>query len=227
MRSKSILTVGIVDDNRVRSCMIAAMIDKQPGMRCVAATADDAQPVVHAGPQVLLLDAARRDEEPLDVVAAMRDAMPDAKIVMIDFVAPPSGITEFVKAGVAAFLLKDADFDELIATIRAVAEGETVLPTPLTASFFSEIASRSRGIRSKAHHGATREQARMTAREQDIVELIGAGLNTREIAARLNIATHTVRTHVGSVLKKLELHTRLQIAAYAAARGMTDTTHVA
>jgi DNA-binding NarL/FixJ family response regulator len=226
MRSKSILTVGIVDDNRVRSGMIAAMIDKQPGMRGVAATADDAQQVVEADPRVLLLDAARRDEEPLDVVSAMKDAMPHAKIVMIDFVAPPSGITEFVKAGVTAFLLKDADVDELITTIRAVAEGETVLPTPLTASFFSEIANRSRSMRTTPHRG-TREQARMTAREQDIVELIGAGLNTREIASRLNIATHTVRTHVGSVLKKLELHTRLQIAAYAAARGMTDTTHLA
>ncbi len=227
MRSKSILTVGIVDDNRVRSGMIAAMIDKQPGMRGVAATADDAQQVVESNPRVLLLDAARRDEEPLAVVAAMKDAMPQAKIVMIDFVAPPSGITEFVKAGVTAFLLKDADFGELITTIRAVAEGETVLPTPLTASFFSEIANRSRGGRTTPHRGGTREQARMTAREQDIVELIGAGLNTREIASRLNIATHTVRTHVGSVLKKLELHTRLQIAAYAAARGMTDTTHLA
>jgi two-component system nitrate/nitrite response regulator NarL len=226
MRYKSILTVGIVDDNRVRSSMIAAMIDKQPGMRGVAAASDDAQDVVRACPQVLLLDAARRDEDPLDIVAAMRDAVPHAKIVMIDFVAPPSGITEFVKAGVAAFLLKDADFDELITTIRAVAEGETVLPTPLTASFFSEIANRSRNTRTTPHRGTTREQARMTAREQDIVELIGAGLNTREIAARLNIATHTVRTHVGSVLKKLELHTRLQIAAYAAARGMTDASHV-
>jgi two-component system, NarL family, nitrate/nitrite response regulator NarL len=227
MRSKSILTVGIVDDNRVRSCMIATMIDQQPGMRGVASTADDMQKVVDADPAVLLLAAAHRDEEPLDVVAAMKDAMPYAKIVIIDFVAPPSGITEFVTAGVAAFLLQDADFDELITTIRAVAQGETVLPTPLTASFFSEIASRSRGLRSKPNRDATREQARMTAREQDIVELIGAGLNTREIAARLNIATHTVRTHVGSVLKKLELHTRLQIAAYAAARGMTDTTHLA
>jgi two-component system nitrate/nitrite response regulator NarL len=58
------------------------------------------------------------------------------------------------------------------------------------------------------------EAVRMTPREREVIELIGAGLSNKEIAQRLNIATHTVKSHVRNVMEKLALHTRLQIAAY-------------
>ena len=58
------------------------------------------------------------------------------------------------------------------------------------------------------------EDVRMTRREREVVGLIGEGLSNKEIAKRLNIATHTVKSHVRNVMEKLTLHTRLQIAAY-------------
>jgi DNA-binding NarL/FixJ family response regulator len=81
----------------------------------------------------------------------------------------------------------------------------------MTSSLFSQIASDA-VVKSRA---MAIDSVRMTAREKEVVGLIGEGLSNKEIASRLNIATHTVKSHVRNVMEKLALHTRLQIAAFA------------
>lgn len=97
-----------------------------------------------------------------------------------------------------------------MATIRSVGGGDKVLPPRMTQSLFSQIA---RVVEST---GPARviEDVRMTPREREVIELIGEGLSNKEIAERLDIASHTVKSHVRNVMDKLALHTRLQIAAY-------------
>jgi len=145
------------------------------------------------------------------VATSIRDAAPTAKVVMMDLIPVNGEIIEFVNAGVCGFVLKDATFEEFVATIRAVAAGEKVLPPRLTESLFSQIAQEVDG-RGREH---VLEDVRMTRREREVIELIGEGLSNKEIAQRLNIATHTVKSHVRNVMEKLALHTRLQIAAYS------------
>jgi DNA-binding NarL/FixJ family response regulator len=117
---------------------------------------------------------------------------------------------------VSGFVLKDATFDEFVSTIRAVAGGAKVLPSRMTDSLFSQIAKTAdtRSVRDT-------EDVRMTRREREVIELIGEGLSNKEIAQRLNIATHTVKSHVRNVMEKLALHTRLQIAAFAHREGLS------
>jgi DNA-binding NarL/FixJ family response regulator len=92
-----------------------------------------------------------------------------------------------------------------------VAGGARVLPPRMTDSLFSQIAQAAlqRGV------SVALEAVRMTQREREVIELIGAGMSNKEIATQLNIATDTVKTHVRNVMEKLALRTRLQIAAYA------------
>ena len=116
-----------------------------------------------------------------------------------------------MNAGVSGFILKDATFEDLVRTIRSVAQGEHVLPPQMTSTLFSQIA-REAVVRGRAD---AMESVRMTSREREVVDLIGEGLSNKEIAARLIIATHTVKSHVRNVMEKLTLHTRLQIAAFA------------
>jgi DNA-binding NarL/FixJ family response regulator len=80
----------------------------------------------------------------------------------------------------------------------------------MTESLFSQIAMAA-GTRG---HAQVLEDVRMTRREREVIELIGEGLSNKEIAQRLNVAAHTVKSHVRNVMEKLALHTRLQIAAY-------------
>jgi DNA-binding NarL/FixJ family response regulator len=85
-----------------------------------------------------------------------------------------------------------------------------VLPPRMTQSLFSQIAM---GADARAPEQIL-EDVRMTKREREVIDLIGEGLSNKEIAQRLNIAAHTVKSHVRNVMEKLALHTRLQIAAY-------------
>jgi DNA-binding NarL/FixJ family response regulator len=172
-------------------------------------------------PQVVLLDLGLRNRNSLRLVEALTKEHPDVKVIVMDLLPSETDIIEFVRAGVSGFLLKDATFEEFVKTIRLVADGVNVLPAPLTDSLFSQI----------VNHAARREKAflasavTLTKREREITRLIADGLSNKEIAARLNLATFTVKSHVHNVLEKLALRTRLQIASFYAKEGTIAADH--
>jgi len=209
------ITVAIIDDNRLVREALTSMLGKLKDLRVVATDSADPARLVDANPRVVLLDVGLRDEDSLRVAASIRASIPDAKIIVMDLIPVNEEIVEFVNAGVSGFVLKDATFDEFVATIRSVAAGQKVLPPRMTESLFSQIASDGAG-RVGEH---SLDDVRMTRREQEVIGLIGEGLSNKEIASRLNIATHTVKSHVRNVMEKLALHTRLQIAAYSHREG--------
>ncbi|MHB0962148.1 MAG: LuxR C-terminal-related transcriptional regulator [Gemmatimonadaceae bacterium] len=211
MVPRTSITVAIIDDNRLVREALASMLGRLPDFQVLAAAAASPAFLAEASPHVVLLDVGLGEEDSLNVAASIRDAAPTAKVVMMDLIPVNGEIIEFVNAGVCGFVLKDATFEEFVATIRAVAAGEKVLPPRLTESLFSQIAQEVDG-RGREH---VLEDVRMTRREREVIELIGEGLSNKEIAQRLNIATHTVKSHVRNVMEKLALHTRLQIAAYS------------
>ena len=211
MVPSSSITVAIIDDNRLVREALASMLGRLPDFQVLAAAAASPAFLAEALPHVVLLDVGLGEEDSLNVAAAIRDAAPTAKVIMMDLIPMNGEIIEFVNAGVCGFVLKDATFEEFVATIRAVAAGQKVLPPRLTESLFSQIAQEVDG-RGREH---VLEDVRMTRREREVIELIGEGLSNKEIAQRLNIATHTVKSHVRNVMEKLALHTRLQIAAYS------------
>jgi DNA-binding NarL/FixJ family response regulator len=204
------ITVAVVDDNRLVREALAGMLDRVPDFRAVAAGVADHAFMDETKPDVVLLDVGLRDEDSLRVAAELTKYAPGAKVVVMDLIPMNEDIVQFVNAGVSGFVLKDATFDEFVATIRTVAAGGKVLPPRMTESLFSQIAmsADARG------HEQVLEEVRMTRREREVIDLIGEGLSNKEIAQRLNIAAHTVKSHVRNVMEKLALHTRLQIAAY-------------
>jgi len=205
------IRVAIVDDNRLVREALAAMLGRLPDVQVVAAASGNADVLDPATPDVLLLDAGLGDEDSLSVATAITKRRTGTKVVIMDLMPTNEDIVQFVNAGVAGFVLKDATFDEFVATIRAVAAGDKVLPPRMTETLFSQIAL---GGDARGRERVL-EDVRMTRREREVIELIGEGLSNKEIAQRLNIAAHTVKSHVRNVMEKLALHTRLQIAAFA------------
>lgn len=125
-------------------------------------------------------------------------------------VATQTNIIESVEAGASGFILKDAPVKEFLATIRSVARGINVLPPLLTGSLFSRVIEN--GL--KKGERKLMSAVRMTKREREIIALIADGMCNKEIAQQLNIATHTVKSHLHNIMEKLALHSRLQIARY-------------
>ena len=211
MTDTAAIRVAILDDNRLVREGLTALLNRISDVHVVASGGTDTAFAAGANPHVLLLDVGLRDQDSIRVATALRTEYPDAKIIVMDLIPLNEEITDFVNAGVSGFVLKDATFEEFVHTIRTVAAGGKVLPPAMTESLFAAIAKEAgaRGVE------AVLDDVRMTPRELEVIELIGEGLSNKEIAQRLNIATHTVKSHVRNVMEKLALHTRLQIAAYS------------
>jgi DNA-binding NarL/FixJ family response regulator len=209
------IRVAVLDDNRLVREVLTAMLGRVPDLQVVPLDGTDPAWKAEEWPQVLLLDVGLRDQDSLRTAAELKAAHPDAFIIVMDLLPVNEEIVEYVNAGVSGFVMKDATFDEFVATIHSVAQGVKVLPPRLTESLFEQI------LREAAAKEPARvvEEVRMTRREREVVDLIGAGLSNKELAQRLNIATHTVKSHVRNVMEKLALHTRLQIAAYSHREG--------
>jgi DNA-binding NarL/FixJ family response regulator len=212
------IALVLIDDNRLLREGIAAMIRSQPGFKVLAASADvneALQKVREAKPDVVLLDFGLEDHDSLSLTATIHGEVPAARIIVMGLMPLQEDVADFVRAGASGFLMKDASFEEFFSTIRAVAGGAEVLPRALTASLFSQITNNS----SRGSRARLLESVRLTERERQVIALLGEGLSNKEIAARMHIAVHTVKSHVHNVLEKLALHSRLEVAAFSHAAG--------
>jgi DNA-binding NarL/FixJ family response regulator len=206
------LPIALVEDIRLLRDGIVAML-RAEGLRVVAAIRngeDAVRQILGAEARMVLLDGALANHDGPRLAAAVKQAMPDVKVVVMDMRPAQPDVIDFIRAGVSGFILRDATAADIVGTLRAVANGLSVLPPKLAGVMFAYVASQGATSRVSAH-GASR----ITARENEIIELIANGATNKEIASRLNIAVHTVKSHVHSVLEKLTLTSRLQIANYA------------
>ena len=196
--------VLLVEDNRLMRDGLARLLGAYPEIDLIG-TVDNAnagtQQLKDLKPQVVLLDAALANGDSHAFLSNLKSIAPQAKTIMMDFVPAQQDVHEFIDGGANGFIMKDATAEDIVKAIRSVASG-TDLPPP-------DVPQRQPGD-AAAHHaaGAGRDSAsqgsvRLTKREQEIKELIAAGLGNKEIAQRLNIATNTVKSHVHNMLGKL------------------------
>jgi DNA-binding NarL/FixJ family response regulator len=207
------IRILVIEDNRVLREGITAMLDGQSDMHVVATIGSGNnifQKASQSKPHVILMDVGLTGFKESSVVMSVREKMPEAKVIGMGFAPSQSDIVEFVEAGASGFILKNATVKEFLDTIRSVAQGIKVLPPLLAGSLFSHVIE----LALKKRKGKLTNAVRMTKREREIIVLIADGLSNKEIAQHLNIATHTVKSHVHNIMEKLALHTRLQIAKY-------------
>lgn len=207
----------LIEDNRLLRDGLTSMLAAH-GLTIVASARSGQEAlreVARLRPPLVLLDSALGDRDSPRFVQELRRDYPDTRVVVMGLLPAHEDFLEFIRAGVSGFILKDATIEEFVTTIRAVADGVSVLPPLLTSTLFTHVAAQAV---SRGRRGA-KAAVRMTARERQVVELIAEGLSNKEIAERIHVATHTVKSHVHNILEKLALHTRLEVAAYAHDQG--------
>jgi DNA-binding NarL/FixJ family response regulator len=189
--------VLVVEDNRLMRDGLARLLSAYPDVDIVA-SAESAnaatQQLKDAKPQVVLLDAALANGDSYAFLSRLKQAAPDAKAIVMDFVPAQQDVTQFIDGGANGFIMKDATAEDIAKAIRTVASGTDLPPPPAAPRAAVESGS------ATAPGGGA---VRLTKREQEIKELIAAGLGNKEIAQRLNIATNTVKSHVHNMLGKL------------------------
>lgn len=204
----------LIEDNRLLRDGIHSILKAHKDIVIIAASGDGKHTLLkikELKPNVILLDLGLRSQNSLHVVEIVKKDFPDAKIIVMDLAPVQADILQYVKAGANGFILKDASLNEFLITIRTVAEGSTVLPPLLVDSLFSQIVDHA------VREGKTKlkEAVRMTAREREVIVLLGEGLTNKEIAQKIHVSTYTVKSHIHNIMEKLALHTRLEIANYS------------
>jgi DNA-binding NarL/FixJ family response regulator len=141
-------------------------------------------------------------------VGAMRDGIPDLKVIALGIRELESDVLAWAEAGVDGFVSPKASLDDLMATVDSVARGEALCSPRMTAALLRHVGTLARSQRSASTPAVT-----LTARETEIAGLIDQGLSNKEIAQRLCIELPTVKNHVHNLLEKLGVRRRGEAAA--------------
>jgi len=219
------ILVALVDDNRLSREAHAKLLNAEPGVTVISAEATlHIAMLTEEQPDVVLVEVGTSELLSLRAAVTTKQVLPDAGVVITDVEQANEDVADYVKAGVAGFLLEDASREDLIDTVRAVAAGSHVLPDELTSPLFVQIAAEGVVLSEDSEDPAVRARVivTLTLREQEIVGLLRQGLGNKAIAARLFISTHTVKSHVRSLMTKTGLRTRVLLAMSAPASGAVD-----
>ncbi|WP_328331619.1 response regulator transcription factor [Streptomyces sp. NBC_00455] len=213
------IRVLLADDEALIRAGIRAVLAAAPSIEVVAEAADGHETVELAlkhRPDVALLDIRMPRLDGLRAAGELRTAAPDTALIMLTTFSEDEYIARALDSGVSGFLLKSGDPRELIAGVQAVADGAAFLSPEVARRVLTHLGT---GRLSRATEARTRLDP-LTGREREVVARVGAGLSNAEIGAELHVVEGTVKAHVSSVLARLELRNRVQLAILAYEAGL-------
>ena len=204
--------VFLLDDHEVVRRGVHDLLDGEPGLVVVgeAATAEQALVRVPAlRPDVAVLDVRLGDGDGVSVCRELRSRMPDLACLLLASFDDEEALLDAVMAGAAGYVLKRISGTDLVAAVRTVASGRSMLDPGAATRLLNRLRSDAEPARPVTAGPA------LTAREQEVLALIGEGLTNRQIGERLYLAEKTVKNHVSRLLAKLGVERRVQAALIA------------
>jgi DNA-binding NarL/FixJ family response regulator len=210
-------TVLVVDDHPLTREALSALL-AQHGFSVVGAAADGEEAIGLARrlqPQLVLLDLSMPGLSGLDALPRLREAAPGCEVVVLTASGTEENLLSAIRGGAAGYLLKSEPPGRIAEFLRGVAQGKAALSGEIARRLLDEV--RNGGRRSGVPDAIARA---LSAREVEVLLLLDDHLGTDQIARRLFISEHTVRSHVKSLLRKLGVSSRREaLEALAAARG--------
>ncbi len=203
--------VLLVDDHEVVRLGLMTLINDQPNMQVVGeagTTAEAVRAVERLQPDVVLMDIRMPGEGGIEATQQIVARFPEIKVVMLTSFADDELIVRAIRAGAAGYVLKQVGNEELLRAITAVARGEALLDPSTTARLLSRVREAER----KADEDAFRD---LSDREMDVLAELTRGKTNAEIGRVLNLSEKTVRNYVSTILEKLHLTNRIELATYA------------
>jgi two-component system, NarL family, response regulator LiaR len=210
------IRIFVADDHIIVREGLRALLSTEPDVDIIGEAADGKEAVTAVRalrPDVILLDLVMPQMSGLDVIVAVTQENPQARILVLTSFSDDDKVFPAIKAGALGYLLKDSSPQELIQAIRDVYHGEPSLDPNIALKLLREF---------KEPTDQPPAPESLTDREMKVLSLVSRGLTNQEIAEILVISERTVRTHVGNILNKLHFANRTQAALYAIRKGMTN-----
>ena len=212
MVTKSI-KVLIADDHPLVREGLRALIATEPDMDLVGEASDGVEAVDLAMSlqPVIPLDRMMPNKTGIEAIQEIKEENPDARILVVTSFGEDENVFPAIKAGALGYLLKDSSPQELLSALREVHRGEPSLHPTIALKLIRELNHPSQ---------AKAEGTPLTGREVEVLKLVAQGLSNHEIGETLVIAERTVSKHVSSIIEKLHVSNRTQVALYALKEGL-------
>ena len=214
----AVIRVVVIDDHAVVRRGIAGFLGAVEDIVVVAEAGDGIEALEKLAalaaygelPDVALLDLVMPRMDGVETAAKIAERFPAVRVVVLTSFGESERVHAALANGASGYLLKDADPSEVESAIRASARNEVFLDAAIARQLTRQMVTPAGGVRS------------LSARERDVLVLVGRGLSNRAIAKELSISERTARTHVGNVLAKLNLTSRTQAALVAVREGLVE-----
>jgi DNA-binding NarL/FixJ family response regulator len=207
-QQSEVIRILTVDDHALLREGIAAMLGGQPDMKLIGQASNGREAIDSfrsLRPDVTLMDLRMPEKSGLDAIVAIRAEFPKARIIVLTTYAGDAQAAAALKAGAMGYLLKNLVRRELIDTIRAVHAGKRRVPVEIATEIAEHVADDT-----------------LSVRELEVLRRVAEGKSNKAIAAELDISEGTVKTHMKSVLPKLEASDRTHAVMIALKRGILD-----
>jgi len=214
------IRVLLVDDQRLMREGLRTLLELHPDLHVVGEAGDGIEAerqVERLRPQVVLMDLRMPRQDGVATTRHVTARFVDVRVLVLTTFDEDELVFRSIEAGAAGYLLKDVGSDALAEAIRAASRGDS----PLEPSIARKVLGRLRGMpppAARAELEAAREP--LTARELDVLRLLGSGATNRQIAESLALTEGTVKNYISTILAKTGLHDRTQAALFAVRSGI-------
>jgi len=200
------ITLLVVEDHGIVRQGIVSILNLQNDFQVVAEACNGLEAIeLHQQhqPDITLMDLRIPNLEGVDAISRIREASPDAKIIIVTTYDTDEDIYRGLQAGARGYILKDADFEDLIDAVRTVHSGKRYLPPNVALKLAERMDSED-----------------LTEREREVLQLMVLGSSTAALASALNISEGTVKFHINHIFQKLGVSDRTQAVVTALRRGL-------
>jgi DNA-binding NarL/FixJ family response regulator len=215
----TVIRVLLADDHQLFREGLASILNAQPDFEVVGEAGDGLEVLVKARelvPDLILMDVGMPGCDGVEATQQVKRELPDVIIVMLTVRDEDEKLFEAIKRGAQGYLLKTIRSRELLAMLRGAVRGEAAITPALGGRMLEEF-------RRLSHQACTvpaDEAIALTRREQEVLGLVAQGANDQQIADKLVISVHTVKSHMRNILSKLHLGQRHEAALYALREGL-------
>ena len=212
-----IIRVLIVDDHAVVRAGIRLLLDSQPDIEVVGEAQDGRESLAQTqkvNPDVILMDITMPDTGGVEATRSIKETCPQAQILALTMHEDTAHFFQMLQAGASGYVIKGADPSELLSAIRAVFQNKAYLFPSLSRKLIDDYLERLKV-------GEERDSyAKLTAREREVLKLIGEGYTSREISKMLFLSINTIERHRTNIMDKLGMHNKSQLIRFAIRKGL-------